>query len=96
MRYYNASTKKGQDLIKRASNYEGTYLWQVYGHYSHEKAVAYETCYDMFLQTENHNAFSICSHNTFGFSCSWVGTLNGENILRYETKDTSYTVFLDR
>lgn len=34
--------------------------------------------------------------NTFGFTCSWLAIKDGENIMRIETKDNSYLVWLDR
>ena len=96
MRELKASTKAGQNIIAKASNYDGFWLRDVYDTWSTAKERAYNWCYDQFLQTENSEEFSICSHNTFGFTCSWFGTKAGENILRYETKDNSYLVWLDR
>ena len=92
----NASSYKGKQIIEKASNIDGYNLRDVYTTWSAEKERAYNWCYDQYLQTENSEAFSICSHNIFGFACSWVGTKDGENILRYETKDNSYLVWLDR
>lgn len=96
MREYNLSSAKGKQLYDRGCVYDATWLWQVYDKYSQAKQRAYDKCYDEFLHTENCSAFSICSHNTFGFSCSWLGTKDGENIMRYETKDNSYLIWLDR
>lgn len=50
----------------------------------------------MWNETEEHGTFKICSHNSFGFVCSWTGMKDGENIMRVETKDSSYLVWLDR
>lgn len=96
MKEYNLSTSMGKQLYNRACHYEGYYLSQVYDRPSTAKLHAFARCYDEFLNTENSTAFSICSHNTFGFSCSWLGTKDGENIMRYETKDNSYLIWLDR
>lgn len=91
-----ASTKRGQDIISRGSHYIGERLGQVYDSWSYAKQSAYDRCFHEYAETENSSSFSICSKNTFGFTCSWLGTKDGENILRYETKDNSYLVWLDR
>lgn len=90
------STKAGQKIYEMGSRYEAMYLNQIYDSYSQEKQKAYDWCYEEYLKTENHDAFSICSHNNFGFTCSWVGTLDGEYIMRFETSKNSYLVWLDR
>ena len=96
MKELNASTNRGKQIIERASHYDGYTLSDVYSTFSREKEKAYNCCFDEYIKTENSEAFSICSHNTFGFTCSWTGTKDGEDILRYETKDNSYLVWLDR
>ena len=95
MREINASTAKGKEIIARALRYDGYFLSDVYDSYSAEKAKAYNRCYWEFLETENHAYFAICSHDSFGFTCSWWGTKDGERFIRYETKDNSYLVWLD-
>ena len=96
MREYNLSSSMGKKLYNRASHYDAYFLSQVYSRPSTAKQQAFEWCYNEFLNTENGKAFSICSHNTYGFTCSWIGNKDGENIMRYETKDNSYLVWLDR
>ena len=91
-----ASTKKGQEIIARGINYEGINLSDVYDNWSSEKEKAYDWCRAQFVETENSTGFSICSHNTFMFTCSWFGTKDGENIMRYETASNSYLVWLNR
>lgn len=95
MRELKASTYKGKQIIEKGSHYDGYILSQVYDKYSVDKENAYDWCYNEYLETENHEAFSICSHNNFGFTCSWVGTIDGRPIMRYETKDNSYLIWLD-
>lgn len=96
MREYNASSYKGKQIMERASHYDGYRLSDIYGKYSVDKEIAYDWCYTEYLETENHESFSICSHNIAGFTCSWVGTKDEEDILRYETKDNSYLIWLER
>lgn len=96
MRELKASTKAGKEIITRGAFHQGVYLEDVYGSYSKEKERAYDWCVHEHLKTENSYGFHICSHNTFGFTCSWFGVKDGENIMRYETKDNSYLVWLDR
>ena len=96
MKYFKARTKRGQQLIAMGSRFEGITLYQVYDSFSADKARAYDWCYEQYLATDDHDAFGICSHNSFQFTCSWVGTLNGENILRIETANNTYIVYLDK
>lgn len=96
MKELKYSTKSGKKIYEMGCRYDGMYLSEIYGRYSQEKQNAYDWCYEEYLKTENHDIFRICSHNTFGFTCSWVGILDGENIMRFETSNNSYLVWLDR
>lgn len=96
MKQLNASTYKGREIIRRATRDEGDTLSHVYNKWSPKKEEAYYLCYREYLKTKNHDKFAICSHDTFGFTCSWTGTKDGERIIRYETKDNSYLVWLER
>ena len=92
----NYSSTKGRQIYEKGCHYEGFTLEQVYNNPSSNKQVAYDKCVDEFLNTEDSAAFSICSHNNFMFTCSWVGKLDGEGIMRYETANNSYLVWLER
>ena len=48
------------------------------------------------MATENREAFGIGNANTFGFTASWLGTKNCEDIMRVETRDNSYLIWLNR
>ena len=96
MKELKFSSYEGRQIYARAVKNEGNTLFHIYNKFSANKLKAYHRCYREFLETENHGDFAICSHNTFGFACSWAGTKDGENIIRYETKDNSYLVWLDR
>lgn len=96
MREYKASTKQGQKIIARAEVYEGTFLRDVYSSYSAEKEKSWNRCYEMFMYTEEHEQFHICSHNTFQYSVAWYGVKDNERILRVETANNSFLVWLDR
>lgn len=91
-----ASTKRGQNLIAIGSQWEGVSLRQVYDRWSAKKEEAWERCYNKYLGTPEHDAFSICSHNSYQFSVSWVGLYDGENAMFLETADNHYVVLLDR
>lgn len=91
MTIIKGTTKKGQTMIRNASNYEGVYLWQVYDSFSPAKKRAWDYCYDCFV-SEHGEAFSIISHNTFGFSVSWVV----ENGVRIETPKNSYLILFPK
>lgn len=82
-----ATTKKGQNMIARAKNFEGYTLNEVYGKYSPAKFHAFYDCL-MKAQAENGKGFHICNHNSFGFSVAW----EVENGVRIETPQNSYFV----
>ena len=96
MKKLRLSTKAGKRIYEMGSRYDAMFLSQIYDSYSKEKEIAYEWCYSEYLKTDEHEAFSICSHNTFGFTCSWTGRQEGEEIMRYETPKNSYLVWLER
>ena len=91
MRVVNESTALGKQLIARGSRYEGTELYHIYDKWSYAKQKEFDWCYDQYLQSEEHEAFSIISHNTFGFSVSWLC----KDGMRIETPKNSYLVVFD-
>lgn len=96
MKEFKASTKRGQQLINRGNNCYASSLSQIYKTWSQDKQDAYEWCYIEYLNSDNHSAFGVGNANTFGFTASWLCTINGENAMRIETKDNSYIVWLHR
>lgn len=91
-----ASTKKGQDIVKKGTNWIGDWLHQVYDSWSNEKEYEFNKCYEKYLATPEHAAWGICSKNTWMFAVSWVGLYKGENAMFYETHKNSYVVLLDK
>lgn len=91
MKVVNASTSLGKKLVAIGQNWEGTYLNQVYDKWSTAKQKAWDKCYDEYCRTDGAEGFSICSHNSFQFTCSWF-TPDG---MRLETRDNSYLVVFD-
>lgn len=91
MRVVKGSTAFGKKLILRGSRNEGIYLSQIYDKWSAEKQRAFDRCYDQYLASEEHESFSIISHNSFGFSVSWLC----KEGLRIETPKNSYLVLFD-
>ena len=96
MREFKASTKRGQQLISMGERCCWGSLYNLYSTWSQSKQRAYDYCYDEYLKSDNHTAFGVGNANTFGFTASWLCTINGENAMRIETKDNSYIVCLDR
>ena len=96
IREFKLSTKQGRNLYERGCHYEGTTLEQVYNTCSQAKKDSFDGCYHRYLQSDNHAAFSICSHNCFSYSVSWLCTIHGENVMIIETSQNSYIVWLDR
>ena len=91
-----ASTARGKQVVAIGERHEGYFLSDVYNSYSTEKLEAYQRCRDMYAIDLNATGFGICSHNTFGFTVSWYTVINNENVMRVETKENSYMVWLDR
>lgn len=83
-----SNTALGRKLIEKGQRYEGVYLDQIYDHWSTAKQRAWDWCYQQYLDSEESEAFSIISHNTFGFSVSWLC----KEGLRIETPKNSYLV----
>lgn len=83
-------------MIRRAQVNEGHTLSDVYGNYSTEKARSYDWCLEQYNTTTGAHNFHICSHNSFQYSVAWEGFKDGESILRVETANNSYLVWLDR
>lgn len=96
MREFKASTRQGQNIINRASYHEGYSLADVYGSYSNKKACSYNKCYEIYANDDNASDFHICSHNSFCYSVAWNTIINGEEVLRVETANNSFLVWLDR
>lgn len=86
-----ASTTLGKRLVAIGQHWEGTFLNQVYDKWSTAKQEAFDKYYDEYCCTEGAEQFSICSHNTFNFTCSWF-TPEG---MRLETFKNSYLVVFD-
>lgn len=87
MKTIKGTTKKGQEMLKKAVNNEGRYLWEIYDVFSKAKANALEYCFEKCFD-ENGTDFHICSHNTFNFSVAW----EIENGMRMETAQSSYLI----
>ena len=96
MREFKASTRQGQNIIKRASYHEGYSLADVYGSYSDEKAESYNYCFELYASDYNSRDFHICSHNSFCYSVAWNTIIDGEEVLRVETANNSFLVWLNR
>lgn len=91
MRVVKASTALGKKLLSKGQKWEGTFLNQVYDKWSTAKQEAWDKCYEEYCNTDGAEQFSICSHNTFSFTCSWF-TQEG---MRLETSHNSYLVVFD-
>lgn len=61
-----------------------------------QKEHAFNRCWEQYCKGENSTSFGVGNANTFGFTASWLETRNGEDVMRIETKDNSYLVWLNR
>ena len=91
MKVVKANTALGKRLLAIGQKWEGTFLNQVYDKWSTAKQEAWDKCYDEYCCTDGAEQFSICSHNTFSFTCSWFIPEG----MRLETSRNSYLVVFD-
>lgn len=96
MKEYKLSSSRGKALYNMGNTCCWGSLHNLYGRWSPAKEEAYNQCWNMYMETENMEAFGIGNANIFGFTASWLGTKNGEDIMRVETKDNSYLIWLNR
>lgn len=95
-KFVNGSTVKGQHLLNSAKHYLGTTLSDVYSSYSYDKEKEYNRCKDLFNSMKDATAFSICSKNTWAFTCSWLATFEGESVTIFCTASNTYCIYNDR
>lgn len=96
MKEYKLSSARGKTLYQMGITCCCSSLYNLYDRWSTAKETAYNQCWEMYMETENRTAFGVGNANTFCFTASWVGTKNGEAIMRVETKANSYLVWLNR
>ena len=94
--YVKGSTAKGRRLIESGSRNIGTELRHIYGRYSQSMVNAWEDCWKTYREMEDSTAWSICSKNSYGFTCSWCAKLNGEEVMIFCTPSNTYCIYLDR
>lgn len=66
----NKGTKFYENLLQRASRYDGHYLCNVYNRYSYDKE-RIENYWLDFMSECNGDAYGITSHNSFSFTLSF-------------------------
>lgn len=96
MKEYNLSTSRGKQLFNMGNTCCWSSLYNLYDKWSDAKERAYNWCWEQYCKGENSESFGIGNANTFGFTASWLETRNNENVMRIETKNNSYLVWLDR
>lgn len=96
MREYKASTKRGQQLIEMGETCCWSSLRDIYGSWSEAKQQAFDRCWRKFKKDNKSTGFGVGNASKTSFTCSWYAIKDGEPIMRIETKDNSYLVWLDR
>lgn len=96
MREYNLSSSRGKKLYDMGITCCWSSLHNLYDRWSHAKQAAFDSCWEKYVETENSSDFGVGNANTFGFTASWLATKEGEDIMRIETRDNSYLVWLER
>lgn len=81
----------GDRVIAMGSRWDGYDLHQVYDKWSQAKQAAYDEAYEMYCNSRHGESFGICSHNTFGFTVSWLHD-DGMTVL---TPNTEYLVIFN-
>ena len=96
MREYKLSTAKGKQLYDMGYKCCQSSLHNLYEKWSAEKEHAFNWCWEQYCKGENSTSFGVGNANSFGFTASWLETRDGEDVMRIETKDNSYLVWLNR
>lgn len=98
--YKNMRTARAKQIVAMGTREVGYNLTDCYSSHSNAKQNAFERCFEEYRNDLNSKNFSICSYNTFGFTCSWffdyLDPKTGEitEALRVETPKNSYIVLL--
>ena len=95
MKEYSVSTVRGKELYNMGITCCWGSLYNLYYRPSCAKQEAFDYCYEQYMETENSELFGVGNANTFCFTGSWLGTKNGEDIMRIETRDNSYLLWLN-
>lgn len=83
------TSKKGQEILSRASRHDGYTLTDCYTKPSDIKCAIFRECLEMFTNDVDAHNFHICSHNVNQFSVTWT-TASGVVVLL--TRDYEYIV----
>lgn len=96
MREYKLSSSRGKKVYHMGNTCCWGSLYNLYDRFSDAKQSAFDYCWEQYLATENSSDFGAGNANSFGFTASWLGTKDGEYIMRVETRDNSYLIWLER
>lgn len=96
MREYNLSSSRGKQLFDMGNKCCWGSLSNLYEKWSVAKERAFERCYQQYCDGKNSESFGVGNANKFGFTASWLETKGNEDVMRIETKDNSYLVWLNR
>lgn len=101
MVFLKSSTAKGKRIINSYESLRGRCKTDVYKNISIGFSNAFDNLYDIFTETEKTNNgrdFRCTLHaGSWSWSCGWKFTTEeGIECIRYETKDNTYIVLLDR
>ena len=71
-------------------------LSMLYDRWSNVKQIAFDTCWNEYIQDKNATNFGIGNANTFGFTCSWLSKIDNEDVMIVKTRSSDYLVWLER
>lgn len=96
MKELKLSTKAGKKVYAMGNTCYARDLRMLYNTWSKSKQVAYEVCYEEYLQDPNSSSFGLGNANTFGFTCSWLSIIDYEDVMIVKTRSSDYLVWLER
>lgn len=96
MREYKLSTARGKQLYDMGCKCCWDSLSNLYERWSEAKELAFNWCWKQYCNGKNSTAFGVGNANSFGFTASWIETVDDEPVMRIETRYNSYLVWLER
>lgn len=96
MKELKLSTKRGMEVYKMGCTCMWSGLNNIYDRWSEAKQNAYDECWNEYIKDKNAYGFGIGNANTFGFTCSWLSKIDGEEVMIVKTRLSDYLVWLER
>lgn len=96
MKELKLSTKLGKKVYEMGCHCPWFGLNNLYDRWSQSKQIAYDKYWYEYSQDKNSTNFGIGNANSFGFTCSWLTSIDNEDVMIVKTKSNDYLVWLNR